>query len=232
MIKVPGTDAGVQAFEELTASGVNVNVTLLFSVSRYREVAEAYMRGLERRVEQGEPMDRTASVASFFVSRVDTKVDDALEKAGREDLRGRAAVANAKLAYAAFERDVPRGALGGAGLGRRREQRPLWASTSHQEPGLPGHALRGRADRARHRQHDARRDDRRGARAGHRGADDRPRRGRGTGAHQAVEDAGVDVEDIVLRQLPDEGVKTFADAYESLIETLEEKARRLNAVAG
>ncbi len=232
MIKVPGTDAGVQAFEELTALGVNVNVTLLFSVSRYREVAEAYIRGLERRVEQGEPVDRAASVASFFVSRVDTKVDDALEKAGREDLRGRAAVANAKLAYEAFG-ELFRGerweALASAGAAK---QRPLWGSTSTKNPDYPDTLYvdeligpdtvntmpdatidaareRATAERTIDRDVDAAR------------------------AHmQAVEDAGVDVEDIVMHQLPDEGVKTFADAYESLIETLEEKARRLNAVAG
>jgi transaldolase len=102
LIKVPGTAAGVRAFEELTARGVNVNVTLLFAVERYREIAEAFVRGLERRVEAGEPVDRAASVASFFVSRVDTKVDAELERLGREDLRGKAAVANAKVAYAAF----------------------------------------------------------------------------------------------------------------------------------
>ena len=107
-IKVPGTSEGVETFQELTARGINVNVTLLFAVERYREIAEAYVRGLERRVEAGEPVDRAASVASFFVSRVDTKVDAALEELGREDLRGRAAVANARIAYADFERDLLR----------------------------------------------------------------------------------------------------------------------------
>src|SRR5215211_1478000 len=77
-IKVPGTEEGVRAFEELTARGLNVNVTLLFAVERYREIAEAYLRGLERRLDAGEPITRSASVASFFVSRVDTKVDKAL----------------------------------------------------------------------------------------------------------------------------------------------------------
>ena len=232
LIKVPGTDAGVGAFEELTALGVNVNVTLLFSVDRYREVAEAYVRGVERRVEQGKPVDRAASVASFFVSRVDSKVDAALEKLGREDLRGRAAVANAKLAYEAFG-EIFSGerwdALAAAGAAK---QRPLWGSTSTKNPDYPDtlyvdeligpdtvntmpdatiEASRERATAERTIDRDVDR------------------------AHadiQAVEDAGVDVEDIVMNQLPDEGVKAFADAYESLIETLEEKARRLNAVAG
>src|ERR671918_3144246 len=88
LIKVPGTEPGIKAFEELTARGVNVNVTLLFAVERYREIAGAFLRGLERRREAGEPIDRSASVASFFVSRVDTKVDEALARKGREDLRG------------------------------------------------------------------------------------------------------------------------------------------------
>ena len=101
--------------------GVNVNVTLLFAVERYREIAEAYMRGLERRVAAGEPVDRAASVASFFVSRVDTKVDAALAGTGREDLRGRAAVANAKLAYAASS-ESSRGERWEAAAGRRRER--------------------------------------------------------------------------------------------------------------
>jgi transaldolase len=134
LIKVPGTDPGVRAFEELTARGVNVNVTLLFAVERYREIAEAYLRGLERRLDAGDPIDRSASVASFFVSRVDTKVDAVLEELGREDLRGRAAVANAKLAYAAFQEIFAgerwqRLRNGGAGV-----QRPLWGSTSTKNP--------------------------------------------------------------------------------------------------
>jgi len=104
LIKVPGTAAGVQAFEELTAAGVSVNVTLLFAVERYEEIAEAYLRGLERRLDAGEPIDRLASVASFFVSRVDGKVDKRLEEVGRTDLAGKAGIANARVAYESFLR--------------------------------------------------------------------------------------------------------------------------------
>jgi transaldolase len=104
MIKVPGTAAGVEAFEELTAAGVPVNVTLLFAVGRYEEVAEAYIRGLEQRHADGGDLARVASVASFFVSRVDTAVDKKLEEIGRTDLAGKAAIANARLAYASFQR--------------------------------------------------------------------------------------------------------------------------------
>src|SRR5699024_1443142 len=93
MIKVPATDAGIPAIEELTARGVNVNVTLLFSVARYEEVIDAYIDGLERRVAAGEPIDAITSVASFFVSRVDAKVDAQLPAGS--PLRGCVAIANA-----------------------------------------------------------------------------------------------------------------------------------------
>ena len=167
LIKAPGTEAGVEAFEELTARGVNVNMTLLFAVERYREIAEAYVRALQRRLDAGEPVDRAASVASFFVSRVDTKVDAALERVGREDLRGRAAVANAKIAYAVFQ-EIFSGERVGAAAGSRCERAaPAVGLDVDEEPRLPGHALRGRADRPRHRQHDAGGDDRGGTRSRH-----------------------------------------------------------------
>jgi transaldolase len=127
MIKVPGTPEGVPAVEELTALGVNVNITLLFSVDMYEQVANAYIRGLERRVDSDEPIDAIYSVASFFVSRVDTMVDEMLP--ANSTLRGKTAVANAKLAYQAFlaqfagERWERLAAEGG------RRQKPLWAST-------------------------------------------------------------------------------------------------------
>jgi transaldolase len=132
MIKVPATEAGVPAIEELTARGINVNVTLLFSVARYEQVIDAYLTGLERRVARGDPIDGIASVASFFVSRVDAKTD-AMLPAG-SDLRGRIAIANARLAYARYRDRFsdPRWlALRDAGA---RSQRPLWASTATKDP--------------------------------------------------------------------------------------------------
>jgi transaldolase / glucose-6-phosphate isomerase len=143
LVKVPGTRAGLPAIETLTAEGVNVNVTLLFAVSRYEEVMEAYLRGLEKRAREGKPLDEIFSVASFFVSRVDTLTDKRLEErlasAGSEvekekikSLRGKAAVANAKIAYQKYEetfsgkrfRDLP-----GA-----RVQKILWGSTGTKNP--------------------------------------------------------------------------------------------------
>ena len=102
MIKVPATEAGIPAIEELTALGINVNITLLFSVARYEQVIDAYMAGLERRLAAGQPVDSIASVASFFVSRVDTKADAVLPAGSA--LRGRVAVANAQRAYAHYRR--------------------------------------------------------------------------------------------------------------------------------
>jgi transaldolase len=143
MIKVPATGAGMPAITALTAEGVCVNVTLIFSLQRYREVMDAYLSGLEQRLSLGQPLGDLHSVASFFVSRVDTKVDRALEQrlavpdSARTELeaaRGRAAVANARLAYREFLRvfDEPRfRRLLEHGAQR---QRPLWASTSTKNP--------------------------------------------------------------------------------------------------
>ncbi|MBV8220544.1 MAG: bifunctional transaldolase/phosoglucose isomerase [Solirubrobacterales bacterium] len=136
MIKIPGTPEGVPAIERALYEGINVNVTLLFSVAAYEEVAEAYVRGLERRHAEGLELS-VNSVASFFVSRVDTAVDRQLESLGRSDLAGTAALANARAAYLRFEElfSGPRWdalvAAGGA------VQRPLWASTGVKNPHYP-----------------------------------------------------------------------------------------------
>ena len=128
MIKVPGTGAGIRALEDLIAAGININVTLLFNVAVYEEVARGYMAGLERRLEQGQLLAGLASVASFFVSRIDTAVETRLP--ADSPLRGAVAVANARVAYGRF-REIFSGQrwerLAGAGA---RVQRPLWASTS------------------------------------------------------------------------------------------------------
>jgi transaldolase len=224
LIKVPATEAGVEAFEELTAAGVNVNVTLLFDVRRYEAIAEAYVRGVERRVEAGEPVDRASSVASFFVSRVDGKIDKKLDELGRQDLKGKAAVANARVAYESFQRIFSgerweRLAAAGAAV-----QRPLWASTSTKNPDYPDtlyvdeligpdtvntmpdatiEAARDHATAARTVDKDL------------------------EGAHRLMDELreiGVDVDHIVGRELVDEGVEAFAKSFNSMIETIEKKA--------
>ena len=229
LIKVPGTEAGVGAFEELTAAGVPVNVTLLFSVKRYEEVAEAYVRGLERRLEAGEKIDRVASVASFFVSRVDSTIDKRLEELGRTELAGKAGVANARIAYESFQRIFSGERWERLADAGARVQRPLWASTSTKNPSYPDtlyvdeligpdtvntmpdatiEAARDHADPQRTIDRDL------------------------PGAHahmDALREAGVDVEHIVGVQLVEEGVASFAKSFDSMIETIGEKAARVAA---
>jgi transaldolase len=223
LIKVPATRAGVSAIEELTAAGVNVNVTLLFSVERYEEVIEAYLRGLERRVDAGEPIAAISSVASFFVSRVDAKADAALPPGS--PLRGRVAIANAHLAYGRYLQRFAGArweALQDAGA---TAQRPLWASTGTKDPSysdvlyverliapgvintMPRQTLR--------------------AFAGHGNA--KRALGSDLGAAKAVLSAaaaeGVDLTRITCT-LEQEGVKAFCDSYHRLIDCIEAKAQR------
>ena len=137
MIKVPATHEGIHAIEALIARGVNVNVTLIFSVPQYAAVAEAYLTGLEKRASDGQPIDTIASVASFFISRIDAAIDPQLDAAGNQTLLGKIAIANAKVAYARFcemfsgERWRRLAELGA------RVQRPLWASTGTKNPAYP-----------------------------------------------------------------------------------------------
>jgi transaldolase/glucose-6-phosphate isomerase len=134
MIKIPGTPEGVPAIEQATYEGINVNVTLLFSVAAYEDVVEAYIRGLERRLEEGKPVDHLNSVASFFVSRVDTAVDRKLTELGRDDLAGTAAIANARDAYARFEKRFSGERWEKLRAAGAAVQRPLWASTGVKNP--------------------------------------------------------------------------------------------------
>ena len=137
MIKVPATREGLPAIRQLIAAGINVNVTLLFGIARYREVAESYIAGLEDRLASGGALDRIASVASFFLSRIDTMVDRSLDQDKRpqaKELRGRTAIACARLAYQEY-----RGLVGSArwqslAAQGARTQRLLWASTSTKDP--------------------------------------------------------------------------------------------------
>jgi transaldolase len=140
MVKIPATEAGLPAITQAIAEGVSVNVTLIFSVERYRLVMAAYLDGLEQAAANGHKLAGIASVASFFVSRVDTEIDKRLEAIGTDEalaLRGKAAVANSRLAYAAYQ-EVFSGerweALAAKGA---RVQRPLWASTGVKNPDYP-----------------------------------------------------------------------------------------------
>jgi transaldolase len=136
-VKIPATLQGIVAIEEMISRGKSINVTLIFSLERYREVARAYIRGIKRLVEGGGDPSGVRSVASFFVSRIDTEADKQLEELGADDLKGKLAIANAKLAYQVYKQ-----VFGGSRWRFLEErganrQRLLWASTSTKDPDYP-----------------------------------------------------------------------------------------------
>jgi len=238
MIKVPATAEGLPAVRALIAEGTCVNVTLIFSLARHEQVMEAYLSGLESRAAQGQPLAPVVSVASFFVSRVDSNVDaaierrmaalpaDSVEHAELADLRGQAAVANAKLAYARFREvfDAPR--FHALAAGGARVQRPLWASTSTKNPAysdtlyvdeligpdtvntIPPKTLAAFND--------------------HGVLDPRLLRGvtEARRLFRRLPELGVPLDDLIS-QLEEEGVMAFAKSFESLLATLEEKRVRM-----
>ena len=139
-IKIPASDAGLPAIRTTIGRGISVNVTLIFGIDRYREVIESYLAGLEDARDAGHDLSMIQSVASFFVSRVDTEVDKRLNAIGTDDaeaLKGQAAVANARLAYAAFEEVFGSDRFAGLEAAGARRQRPLWASTGVKDPAYP-----------------------------------------------------------------------------------------------
>ncbi|HEY4320646.1 MAG TPA: transaldolase [Gemmatimonadales bacterium] len=139
MIKIPGTEAGLPAIAQALSEGINVNITLLFSLGRYRQVIDAFKDGLERRAAAGHPIDTLHSVASFFVSRVDGQSDAALTKAGAKGapLLHRIAIANARVAYELFGASMMTSRWQALAAKGAKAQRPLWASTSTKDPSLP-----------------------------------------------------------------------------------------------
>jgi len=236
LIKVPATSEGIPAVRALIGQGVSVNVTLIFSLKMYQRVMEAYLSGLEDLAAKGGDPSRVASVASFFVSRVDTLVDKQLEariqksEGGLKALVGKAAIANAKLAY-----QQSKEAFGGkrfVGLKARgaRVQRPLWASTSTKNPSysdvlyvqeligagtvntLPDATLKAWLDHGKP------------ALAIERGVAE------ARAALEALERAGIGM-DPVTAQLLDEGVKAFATSFDKLLANIEQKRSRLLAAA-
>jgi transaldolase len=229
MIKVPATEAGVPAIEELTARGVNVNITLLFSIARYEQVIDAYLLGLERRLAAGMPIDTIASVASFFVSRVDAKTDPLLP--ADSPLRGRLAIANARRAYAHYLdrfNDERWRSLRDAGA---RPQRPLWASTGTKDASysdvlyveeliapdvintMPQATLSAFADHGNVA--DTLSDVAGAAKA----------------TLRRAQEAGIDL-DAITAQLERDGVRSFCDSYHDLLACIETKLESTRASSG
>lgn len=225
-IKIPGTAEGVAAIEESIFAGINVNVTLLFSLAAYDAIHEAFIRGLERRVEAGLPVDDVHSVASFFVSRVDTAVDAELPEGS--PLRGRAAVANAKLAYQHFVATIAGDRWQALAVQGARAQRPLWASTGTKNPAysdvlyvdsligpatvntMPEATIAAFADHGTvARTVDADVDGAKAELAG-------------------IAAAGVDL-DAVTKQLELDGVKSFSASFDSLLGTIQERLDQIGS---
>ena len=235
MIKVPATRAGLPAIRQLIADGICVNVTLIFSLERYAAVKEAFMQGIDERVALGKPVDKIASVASFFVSRVDVAVDALLDKLAQQQpdqaehlkaLRGKAAVANSKLAYRQFEEVFASPRWQNLAAAGARVQRPLWASTSTKNPAypdliyvdtligphtvntMPPQTLQAFADHGTP------------ARSVDEGLD------QAEANLQALAEAGISL-DQVTKELEVEGVQKFADSFEQLLGTIEERRKEM-----
>lgn len=238
MIKIPATKAGLPAITAAIAAGINVNVTLIFALQRYAEVMDAYLSGLEQRVSAGLPVDQIASVASFFVSRVDTNVDARLQniiQAGgaqahkAQALLGKAAIANARLAYANFKQVFASDRFKQLAAHGARVQRPLWASTSTKNPAyrdviyveeligphtvntMPPQTVVAFLDHGLVRM------------SLEEGVPE---------AHQTLADLeslGISINEVTA-QLEDEGVKSFSDAFTVLLKAIAD--RRRSAVAG
>jgi transaldolase len=226
-VKIPATEAGLPAIEEMIARGRSINVTLIFSLQRYAEVVEAYLRGLERLVESGGDPGPVASVASFFVSRVDTEADKRLDEVGApEELKGKLAVANAKLAYQRYKELFSGERWAALHAKGARSQRCLWASTSTKNPAyrdviyveeligpetvntMPEetiHAFQDHGEVALTLERDL----------------DEARR-----VFERVAEAGVDYDDVVA-VLEREGVEKFADSFRELLEGVRSKRGEL-----
>ncbi len=226
MIKIPATPEGMPAIQQSISEGINVNVTLMFSLRQLEQVAEAYISGLEKLKADGGDVSSTASVSSFFVSRLDSKLDPLLEERGEHDLLGTIGIANAKLAYELFQRTFSGKRWDELAASGARVQRVLWGSTSTKNPNYPDtlyvdnligpHTVNtippstleafldhGKVERT---------------------IDEDLETARGQVAR--LEAAGVDLDE-VTDQLLKEGVQSFEDAFNALMQSIEEKREKL-----
>jgi transaldolase len=222
-IKIPATEAGLPAITTSIAAGISVNVTLIFSLDRYRAVMDAYLTGIEQRIAAGGSLDGIESVASFFVSRVDTEIDKRLDAAGADaSVKGKAGIANAQLAYQAYEEVFSSDRWKALETEGARPQRPLWASTGVKNPDysdtmyiseliapdtvntMPEKTMKAYADH------------------GQPGAAVQSSYADAEKVMQSVADAGVDLDD-VFRVLEDEGVQKFVDAWDELTTSVKEQ---------
>jgi transaldolase len=237
MIKIPATPEGMPAIEECTVHGININVTLVFSVEMYVEAAQAYIRGLKRRVIAGKSVDRVASANSLFISRIDAAVDALLDRRAPANgslgnLRGKTAIGQAKLVYQQYLALFEAAMFGPLSERGAREQRPLWASTGTKDPSYPDlkyvEPLVGRdtintmppATLHAFVDHGSVQPD-----TIVHGVDE------AAGTLSELQRAGIDV-DAVGRRLQEDGVKQFADSFTTLLGTIREKQRTVASTGG
>ena len=229
MVKIPATPAGIPAIRKAISVGINVNVTLIFSLKRYAEVMEAYLSGLEDHLAAGHSVDHIASVASFFVSRVDSKIDPRLPE--DSPLRGKAAIANAKLAYDEFQKIFATRRWENLKVKGARVQRPLWASTSTKNPAYPDTIYVDNligpetVNTVPPATLEAFRD--------HGVAEVTITRDleQAKASIEQIEAMGISM-DVVTQELEQEGVKAFADAFTQLLETIDQRRRSAAASLG
>lgn len=219
LIKIPATKAGLPAITEVIGAGISVNVTLIFSEDRYREVMDAYLAGLEKADAAGHDLAGIHSVASFFISRVDTEIDKRLVALAREDLKGKAGIANAQVALAAFDEVFTGERFAALAAKGANKQRPLWASTGTKDPAYPDTlyvselVARGVVNTMPEKTMDA---------YGDHGELGTPMEGTGDAGRAvlaAIEAAGVDLAD-VFQVLEDEGVDKFIVSWHELIDSV------------
>ncbi|WP_040161630.1 transaldolase [Nigerium massiliense] len=226
LIKIPATKPGLPAITEAISRGISVNVTLIFSVDRYREVMDAYLTGLEKAAEAGRDLSTIHSVASFFISRVDTEIDKRLTQAGRDDLKGKAAIANAQVALAAFDEVFGGERFKALEAKGANKQRPLWASTGTKDPSLPDTlyvsdlVAEGVVNTMPEKTMQAFADH------GEVGTSIQGSGEEGQKVLDEVEKAGVDLAD-VYKVLEDEGVQKFVVSWDELVESV--KTAQANA---
>lgn len=229
LVKVPATEAGLPAIRQLIGEGISINITLIFSLARYRKVMEAYLDGIESYLDHGGDASRVASVASFFVSRMDTEVDRRLEEIGSDRalvLRGKTAIANARLAYRAFLDTFTGPRWQGLVARGARIQRPLWASTSTKNPDYPD-TLYVEQLVAPHtvitmpiETIDAYQDH--GPRPNHFSPEDMAR---AQATIDQMAEVGVDYDD-VMQVLEDEGVEKFSASWNELVDSVDEERQK------
>ena len=228
MIKIPGTAEGLPAIRQALAEGININVTLLFSLERYEAVAEAYISGLEDRLATGQPIDQLASVASFFLSRIDTLIDPMLVDKGLDDLKGEVAIASAKKAYEIYKRLFGSERFKKLADKGATPQRLLWASTGAKDPAFSDvkyvDALIGpdTVDTVPMETLDAYRDH---GNPANRLEDDLDK---ATETLARVSQAGLDLP-ALTQQLEDEGIDKFTKPYDKLLAAIDKQVQQLTA---